>query len=158
LTSARPISIHFVRLPGEPAETGLILLSVETGSAEGRTRLGSLTEAGLRGRLAHYDLHSANEIASIRHALAAHDGTACIEETWSSLDSCLQFWHSFFGSQIRPLEWACDTCGTAHREEVGGSVGETFSLRCDCGRLNQLTLPRSAPRTGGAAARSLPRR
>ena len=157
-SSSRFFSIHLDRLPGLPDEPGLILLTVETGGTDGPTRLGSLTDAGLRGRLAHHNLHSANEIASVRRALAGDEGSVVVEESWSSLESCPQFWHSFFGSQIRPVEWTCNACGVAHREEVGGSVGETFRLRCRCGRLNQLTIAKPAWGKAGPEARALPGR
>ena len=74
-------------------------------------------------------------------AVAAHLGLKCVtvQENWSGLGSCLQFWHDFVGSQIRPVEWTCEKCAAVNREDVGASVGETFSRACRCGKVKRIT-------------------
>lgn len=122
---------------------GLILLIVDTvrGGAH-PTRVGALTDAALRGRLAYFDQHSANEIAAVRQTLGKEGGRATVRETWSGERSCLQFWQGFIGSQIRPFTWLCVKCGNNAEERVGGTVGELFAVRCKCGQVHQITVPK----------------
>lgn len=109
------------------------------------TRMGTLTDAALRGRIAHFDAHSANEIAAVRRALSIESGQATLYESWAGLDGCLQFWHGFVGSQIRTIAWTCENCGTTDRDNVGGSVGESFLRRCGCGQVTRITVPKYGP-------------
>ena len=132
-------AIKFSRLPTVEETPGLILLAIDASNGvDPPRRIGVLTDVALRGRLAHYDLHSANEVAAIRQALRQDRGQMTVYEGWSGLGSCLQFWHSFVGSQIRPVEWTCERCNTPNREDVGASVGETFLRACKCGKVKRL--------------------
>lgn len=135
-------AVLLTRLAKVDDTPGLILLQVDAGAGEPPTRMGTLTDAALRGRLSHFDLHSANEVATIRQALKNEKGRTTLYESWPSLDGCLQFWYSFFGSQIRPVEWTCEKCGAANREDVGSSAGETFSRACGCGQAQSITIGR----------------
>ena len=133
------------RLPrvGDAARQGLIRLSVDTSEgAAPPARVGALTDAALRSRLAHFDQHSANEIAAVRHALGKDGGCVTVHETWSGLHSCLQFWRGFVGSRIQTFAWLCEKCGSNAEERVGGSVGESFALRCRCGEIKETTVPK----------------
>jgi hypothetical protein len=133
-------AIQFSRQPRVDDSPGLVLLAIDASNGAGPARrLGALTDVALRGRLAHYDLHSANEVAAIRRALGPDHGHFTVHEGWSGLGSCLQFWHDFIGSQIRPVEWTCDRCAAPHRESVGASVGETYSRACKCGKIKRIT-------------------
>jgi hypothetical protein len=135
-------AILLTRLPKLDETPGLIRLMVDGGGTEPPTRIGVLTDSALRGRLAHFDLHSANEIAKIRQVLKADSGQATLYEAWSGLESCLQFWYGFFGSQIRPVEWTCEKCASANREDVGSTAGEAFSRACGCGQVKSITIGR----------------
>jgi hypothetical protein len=147
-------AIRFSRLPKVENAPGLILLSIDTSNGAGPLRkIGSVTDVALRGRLAHHDLHSANEVAAIRQALGQDHGQATVYEGWSGAGSCLQFWHGFAGSQIRPIEWACEGCAAPIRQEVGASVGETFLHACKCGTVKRTTAtPRLTPPEAPAPA------
>jgi hypothetical protein len=135
-------TIRCSRLPSADANPGLVLLVLDGADAMGRPRqIGAVTDVALRGRLAHYDLHSANEVAAIRQALRRDDGEIVIREGWSDLRSLLHFWHDFVGSRIRPIEWNCEACAAPQRENVGASVGETFSRACRCGQVARITVP-----------------
>jgi hypothetical protein len=128
------------RLPRVDDSPGLVFLTIEgSDGLRAPRKVGAVTDVALRGRLAHFDLHSANEVAAIRQALRADDGQVTVHEGWSSLGSCLQFWHDFVGSQIRPVEWTCEKCASPNRVEVGASVGETYSRACSCGRVKRIT-------------------
>lgn len=118
----------------------MILLRVTASGRATSTRVGSLTDAALRGRLAHFDAHSANELAAVRRALAMESGQTTVYEQWAGLAACLRFWHGFVGSQVQPLEWSCERCGTANREEVGASVGESLVRACRCGERIAITV------------------
>jgi hypothetical protein len=143
MDSPQTFALLFSRLPKVNRTEGLIALTVEpTGGSEAPRKIGVLTDAALRGRLAHVNLHSTNEIALIRQALSKDCGEVTVYESWSRLDGCLQFWIRFVGSQIRPLAWTCESCGTTARESIGGSVGETFLLRCKCGQVSRITVPK----------------
>jgi hypothetical protein len=107
--------------------------------------MGTLTDAALRGRLAYFDAHSANEIAAVRKALSIDSGQATVYESWPALEGCLRFWYGFIGSVIRPIESTCDSCGKQNRESVGGSVGESFLRRCGCGHVSRITVPNHQP-------------
>ena len=135
-------AIVLTRLAKLDESAGLILLTVDSGGSEPKTRLGVLTDSALRGRLAHFDLHGANEIAKIRQSLKTETGQVTLYESWSGLDSCLQFWYGFFGSQIRPVEWVCEKCAAANREDVGSTAGEAFSRSCACGEVKSITIGR----------------
>jgi hypothetical protein len=142
---AQKIVILLSRLPKteDAPRPGLIGLSV--GTSEGAAppaRVGALTDAALRGRLAHFDQHSANEIAAVRQALGKDGGCVTVHETWAGLPSCLQFWRGFIGSRIQTFAWLCDKCGSNAEESVGGAVGESFALRCSCGETKETTIPR----------------
>jgi hypothetical protein len=141
--NTQTFAIVLSRLPKIDSGPGLILLTVDTSrGVEPPAKIGTLTDAALRGRLAHFDQHSANELAAVRHALGKDQGQVTVYESWSGLGSCLKFWHGFVGSQIRPVTWICEKCGTAARENIGGSVGESFARRCRCGEIKQLTVPK----------------
>jgi hypothetical protein len=134
-------AIRFNRMPRVGNAPGLILLTIDTSNgASPPRRMGALTDVALRGRLAHYNLHSANEVAAIRKALANDRGNATTFEGWSGAGSCLQFWHDFMGSQIRPIDWTCERCSAVNHENVGGSVGEAFARACKCGQVKQITV------------------
>jgi hypothetical protein len=106
---------------------------------------GTLTDAALRGRLAYFDAHSANEIAAVRKALSIESGQATVYESWPKLEGCLRFWYGFIGSVIRPIESTCESCGKESRESIGGSVGESFLRRCGCGHVSRITVPNHRP-------------
>jgi hypothetical protein len=145
-------SIRCSRLPSVDANPGLVLLVIDGADAMGRPRqIGAVTDVAFRGRLAHYDLHSANEVAAIRKALRPNDGEVVIREGWSDLGSLLHFWHDFVGSRIRPIAWSCESCAASYRENVGGSVGETFSRACRCGRVARITVASDLPSMRPAA-------
>jgi hypothetical protein len=137
----RPLfAIQFRRLPRVDGTPGLVSLTVDESNGVAKTRrLGALTDVALRGRLGHFNLHSANEIAAIRRALGEEEGQITVHEGWGGLASCLRFWHDFIGSQIRRVEWTCERCGSENAEQVGSSVGETFSRACKCGAVKQIT-------------------
>ena len=119
------LALKLCRLPAVGETPGLILLTVDVSDGVDRPRqVGVLTDVALRGRLGHYDLHSANELAAIRKALQPESGQITIHETWAGPGSCLRFWHDFVGSQIRPVEWICEGCSALNRLDVGASVGE----------------------------------
>ena len=144
MVAPQTVAILLSRLPRIENSPGLILLRVDTsGGATPPTTIGRLTDAALRGRLAHFDMHSANEVAAIRHALALDSGEATVYEHWTALQTCLQFWYGFNGSQIRIMAWTCETCGKTRRDSVGGTVGETFPLLCACGRTTRVTVPKT---------------
>ena len=135
-------AVVLTRLAKVDETPALILLQVDSGTGEPLTAIGVLTDAALRGRLSHFELHSANEVATVRQALKNEAGKTTLYESWPSLDGCLQFWYSFFGSQIRPVEWTCEKCGSANREDVGSSAGEAFSRACACGQPHTITIGR----------------
>ena len=141
----QPVAIVLSRLPGIDRVPGLIFFSIETGAARPAGRQGMLTDAALRSRLAHFDAHSANEIAAVRRALAADNGRTTVYEDWPELESCLRFWYGFAGSKIRPIESACGWCGKLDRDSVGGSVGESFLRFCECGRVSRITFSNPLP-------------
>jgi hypothetical protein len=137
--------IGLSRLPRVEDVPGPGLIRLTVGTARGATRpaqIGALTDAALRGRLAHFDQHSANEIAAVRQALSKDEGRITVHETWSGARSCLQFWQGFTGSRIQPFTWLCVKCGNNVEEKVGGTVGEQFALRCKCGQVQQITVPK----------------
>lgn len=138
--------IALVRLAPIDEAAGLIAVTVVS-SARSRTpaSIGFLTDAALRGRLSHFDWHSANEIAAIRRALATANGEITIYESWPGLAGCVEFWANFVGLQVHLMAWTCEQCGTAAQERIGGSVGETFPRRCECGKVTHLTIPKYAP-------------
>lgn len=140
-------TIAFHRLPRVDDLPGLVSLTIDdtNGARPGKT-IGTLTDVALRGRLAHWDLHSAIEVAAIRRALGADYGRVTVHEGWSDMGSCVRFWHDFAGSTIRSLEWTCGRCSTVHREEVGASVGEVLSRRCQCGTIKRVTIVAYLPR------------
>lgn len=147
-------AIGLARLPRVDESPGLILLTVDcSGRPDAPRRIGILTDAALRGRLAHFDAHSANEIAAIRRALGQESGTTTVYETWSNLAGCVQFWAGFTGLQIRPIAWTCEKCGVATEERIGGSVGESFPRLCRCGQVTKVAVPKYAPEPA-----SIPRR
>jgi hypothetical protein len=139
-------AIQFRRLPRVDESPGLVLLAIHasTGLKPPR-RIGVLTDVALRGRLAHFDLHSANELAAIRQALRPDNGQVTVHEGWSGAGSCLQYWHDFVGSEVRPIEWTCERCSAVNRIDVGASVGETFSRACKCGKVQRITTAAHLP-------------
>ncbi len=140
-------AINFRRLPRVDESPGLVLLAIDAPDRAGPARkLGVLTDVALRSRLAHFDVHPANEVAAIRKALQADHGHVTVHEGWPGLGSCLQFWLDFVGSRIRPIEWTCERCATANREDVGASVGETYSRACKCGKVKRITAAAYLPR------------
>ena len=138
-------AIVLSRLPAVDNAPGLISFLVEAGETGAPARPGTLTDAALRGRLAHFDAHSANEVAAVRKALSSENGQITVYESWSGVTGCLQFWRGFVGSQIRPISWACEACGAANRDSIGGSVGESFLRRCACGQATRITVPKYGP-------------
>jgi hypothetical protein len=148
-------AIGLSRLPRVDESPGLILLTVDSsGAAAAPRKVGVLTDAALRGRLAHFDAHSANEIAAVRRMLSLESGQATVYETWSSLKGCLGFWSGFTGLQIRPIAWTCDKCGAAGEDRIGGSVGESFPLLCPCGQVTKVCVPKYAPEMDPALRRA----
>ena len=142
--NSQHIAILLSRLPQIDNAPGLILLRVDASEGvNSPTTVGSLTDAALRGRLGHFNLHSANQLAAVRHALAVECGEAKLYENWSAVESCLQFWYGFPGSRIRIVAWTCADCGEARRESVGGTVGEPVALLCACGRTAHVTIPKT---------------
>jgi len=145
MSGSQTVAIHLRRLPKIEREPGLILLRVDTSQGQKPpTTMGTITDAALRGRLAHHNLHSANEIAAVRHALASEAGETTVYECWPSLESCLQFWHEFIGSRIRLMAWTCESCGTTSSESLAGSVGESLTRGCRCGGATRVTIPKTA--------------
>ena len=140
--SSQTFAIRLKRLPPVGERPGLIMATVSGSTGTPPKRIGTLTDAALRGRLAWFDAHSANEISEIRHALAKDSGQVTTFEKWSALGGCLHFWHGFVGSRIRALVWSCQRCGTGDREDVGGTSGESFPRRCKCGQVNRITFPK----------------
>jgi hypothetical protein len=139
-------ALKFCRLPKVDETPGLILLTIDASNGIERPRkIGVLTDVALRGRLGHYDVHSANELAAIRKALQPDRGQITVQEGWSGLGSCLKFWHGFIGSQIRPVEWICERCAAVNREDVGANVGETYSCACKCGKIERITTASRLP-------------
>jgi hypothetical protein len=143
-------AIVLCRLPAVNDRPGLISFLVDSAGG-GKSGPATLTDSALRGRLAHFDAHSANEIAAVRKALSADNGSAVVYESWPALDSCLRFWYGFVGSQIRPIESACEACGTVDRGSVGGAVGESFLRLCGCGEVSRITVPNLLPLPGALA-------
>jgi hypothetical protein len=139
-------ALSLSRLPRVDETRGLVALRVSgaNGRGEGR-KLGDLSDVALRGRLAHFGVHPANELAAIRRALDVDDGEITIHEGWPGLDSCLRFWNEFTGSQIRVVEWKCERCEAVHQDNVGANVGETYSRACRCGRVTRITTPTDIP-------------
>ena len=138
-------AIVLSRLPGVDNAPGLISFLVEVAGASAPAQAGTLTDAALRGRLAHFDAHSANEVAAVRKALSSENGHVTVFESWPGANRCLQFWRGFIGSQIRPIAWACEACGAANRDSIGGSVGESFLRRCACGQATRIIVPKYGP-------------
>ena len=144
--SPQTFAIVLSRLPAVDNVPGLISFLVDVdGASSASVKAGTLTDAALRGRLAHFDAHSANELAAVRKALAAENGRVTVYESWSGAGVCLRFWHEFIGSQIRPIAWTCEACGAANRDSIGGSVGESFLRRCGCGQATRITVPKYWP-------------
>ncbi len=128
-------AIRLTRLARAGDPPGLIAVAVASGPEGKRAvRLGNLTDAALRGRLAHFDAHSANEIAALRRALAVEGGQFVLNERWPARDGCLRFWYGFIGSKMRAVEWACEKCAAPCRETAGGAAGESLVLVCSCGQ------------------------
>jgi len=139
-------AIVLSRLPAVDNVPGLITFLVDaTEAPSAPAKAGTLTDAALRGRLAHFDAHSANEVAAVRKALSLENGRITVYESWFGMRDCLQFWHGFIGSQIRPIAWVCEACGAANRDSIGGSVGESFLRRCGCGQATRITVPKYGP-------------
>jgi hypothetical protein len=137
-------AIVLSRLPAVDRGPGLIGFRVDTSTApRASAARGTLTDAALRGRLACFDAHSANEIAAVRRALSIESGQATVYERWPALEGCLRFWYGFVGSQIRPIEWDCEACHASNRDSVGGTVGESFPRRCSCGHVSSVTVPKA---------------
>jgi len=140
------IALRFCRLPSVTGAPGLVSLTVSGANGNGSGRkIGDLTDVALRGRLAHYDLHPANEVAGIRRALQPDNGEVTVHEGWPGMDSCLKFWNDFTGSRIRPVEWTCEACAAVHRDNVGASVGEIYARACRCGRIQRITTASEIP-------------
>jgi len=116
--------------------TGMISLTVREAGETGRaTLLGKLTDAALRTRLAHFDVHSANEIAALRRAMAAPGGESSVTETWKDREACLRHWAAFTGSKLNPVEWKCEACGEAGIERLGRAPGELVHIKCARGHV-----------------------
>jgi hypothetical protein len=133
--------IRLTRLPKVRETPGLIQITINSlDTAAAPRRLGNLTDAAVRSRLAHFGAHSANELAALRQELRKDRGQVTISESWASIANCLHFWHGFTGSQIRTIEWTCEHCGCPHRDDVGASVGESFLRACKCGECKRITV------------------
>jgi hypothetical protein len=144
--SPQTFAIVLSRLPAVDHGPGLIGFLVDTPVApRPSANRGTLTDAALRGRLAYFDAHSANEIAAVRRALSIESGQATVYEKWPALEGCLRFWYGFVGSQIRPIAWDCEACHVSNRDSIGGTVGESFPRRCSCGHVSQVTVPKNGP-------------
>ena len=142
-TGPPSFAIRLTRLARAGPAPGLIAVAVESaGAAKRRARLGSLTDAALRGRLAHFDAHSANEIAALRRALASEGGEFILTERWPAREGCVRFWYGFIGSKMRPVEWICEKCASPRRESAGGASGESLLLLCDCGQAAAFSVER----------------
>src|ERR1700693_935709 len=77
-------AILLSRLPAVDNVPGLITFLVDaTEAPSASAKAGTLTDAALRGRLAHFDAHSANEVAAVRKALASANGQITVYESWS---------------------------------------------------------------------------
>lgn len=143
MTTQQSFTIHLRRLDAVGGSPGLIQMSVRTSEEDGSAAaMGALTDVALRARLAHFDLHPANEIALLRKSLAQSQGQITLRESWPELASCLRFWNGFVGSQIRRMAWTCEKCGRTAGENIGGNVGEIFLSRCPCGQVLRVTVPR----------------
>ena len=139
-------TLRLSRLPRVDRTPGLVALSVAgVGALDRGQKIGELTDVALRGRLAHFGAHSANEVAAIRRTLQADDGEITIHEGWPALSNCLTFWNDFTGSQIRSVEWKCERCEALHRDNVGANVGETYARACRCGRITRITTVTDIP-------------
>jgi hypothetical protein len=137
-------AIRFVRQPQVDGSPGLVALTIGgEPEAPPARKIGALTDVALRSRLAHFDVHSANEVSAIRKALNAEGGRTAVHEGWLGLSSCLEFWQNFAGSRIRTVEWSCEQCSAVNRENIGSNVGETYSRACRCGKVQRLTTPSS---------------
>ena len=80
-------ALKFSRLPKVDETPGLIVLTIDASyGVEPPRMVGALTDTALRGRLGHYDLHSANELAAIRKALEPDSGEVTVHESWSGLE------------------------------------------------------------------------
>lgn len=124
------------RLPGIAPLAGMVSLTVRAaGDTSRATLLGKLTDAALRARLAHFDAHSANEIAALRRAMAAAGGEFLVTETWKDRDACLRHWYAFTGSKLQPVDWKCETCGEAGVERLGRAAGEVVHVKCAHGHV-----------------------
>jgi hypothetical protein len=150
-------AIHFTRQPRVDELPGLVSLAIgRSPEAAPSRKIGALTDVALRGRLAHFDVHSANEVAAIRKALVADSGETTVYESWPALSSCLHFWQDFVGSRVRAVEWTCGRCAAVNRENVGSNVGETYSRACKCGRVTRITTSSSPAPVQPAPARPAP--
>ena len=146
MTTQQIFALRFRRLAKLDDTPALVLLTIDDPSGVGpRRKVGVLTDVALRGRLGHYDLHSANELAAIRRALQNDGGQVTVHEGWSGPEQLLKFWRGFNGSQIRSVEWTCEKCSTLNREHVGASVGETYSRACRCGKITRITTASQMP-------------
>jgi hypothetical protein len=146
MKAQQQFAIEFSRQPNVDDAPGLVQLAIrESSGTVAPRKIGAVTDVALRGRLAHYDLHGANEVAAIRKALKAENGRITVHEGWPALASCLHFWHDFVGSQIRAVEWACEGCSAPNRENVGSSVGETYARVCKCGKIKRITTAAHLP-------------
>ncbi len=160
MTTQQIFALRFRRLAKVDDTPALVLLTIDDPSGVGpRRKVGVLTDVALRGRLGHYDLHSANELAAIRKALEADGGRVTVHEGWSGPEQMLKFWRGFNGSQIRSIEWTCEKCSIVNREHVGASVGETYARACPCGEITRITTashmpPMTPPSTVPAPVRS----
>jgi hypothetical protein len=123
--------INLRRLPGVEPLAGMVFLTFRAAGDTGRaTVLGKLTDAALRARLAHFDAHSANEIAALRRAVATAGGEFSVRETWKDRDACLRHWYGFTGSRFQALEWKCEKCGDEGVERLGRTAGELVYVKC----------------------------
>lgn len=141
-----PVSftIRLTRLPPAgtaPGLAGLIAVAVQSPDRKRAARLGSLTDVALRSRLAHFDAHSANEIAALRRALASEGGEFLLIERWPGREACLRSWYGFTGAKMRLIEWTCEKCAASCRENAGGGPGELFLLVCACGHAATFPIP-----------------
>src|SRR6059036_686803 len=84
-------AIVLSRLPAVDNVPGLITFLVDAAeAASAPAKAGTLTDAALRSRLAHFDAHSANEVAAVRKALSVERGHATVYESWPALEGCLR--------------------------------------------------------------------
>jgi hypothetical protein len=141
VTAGPVFAIRFRRLRRGDDAARLVSVTIADSGGKGvARRIGALTDIALRARLAHWNLHSANDLSAVRKTLDGDRGEATLYESWPALASCWHFWRDFVGSQITRLEWSCDGCQSPAGREVGAIRGETVPLACKCGTVGRVVI------------------